>query len=219
MNNSHDETRNCGGPGRPATEDARNVRGLLLDTATRAFAVRGFHGTSLRSIADAVGVNSAMIHYYFGNKPGLYTQVLSDALEPLLARQQALTGDAAGPDLVAELFRMYADVARERPWLPRLIVRDILAADGEARSIFVERIAPRLRATLPPRIAQSIRGGRLREDLDPQLTTLSLVSLAVFPIVAMPILEAVLGVTADAEFYQRLAEHNTQLFEEGAGGG
>lgn len=217
MDGTDEQSHPCGSPGRPATDDARDVRGLLLQAATRAFAERGFHGASVRSIAESAGVNPAMIHYYFGNKPGLYAQVLADALEPLLSRQRALSDDPAGPDPVAELFSMYADVAREQPWLPRLIVRDILAADGQARSVFVERIAPMVRATLPPRIEQSIRSGRLRGDLDPQLTTLSLVSLAVFPIVATPILEAVLGVNADAAFYARLAEHNTRLFQEGAG--
>lgn len=43
----------------------------LMEAAERLFAERGFAGTSVRDIAEAAGVNLAMISYYFGSKEKL----------------------------------------------------------------------------------------------------------------------------------------------------
>jgi AcrR family transcriptional regulator len=43
----------------------------IMEVAERLFADRGFSGTSVRDIAEAAGVNLAMISYYFGSKEKL----------------------------------------------------------------------------------------------------------------------------------------------------
>lgn len=48
----------------------------LLDAAIELFAQRGFHGTSIRDIADRAGANVAAGHYHYGSKDGLYLEVL-----------------------------------------------------------------------------------------------------------------------------------------------
>ncbi|HEU4552458.1 MAG TPA: TetR family transcriptional regulator, partial [Chitinophaga sp.] len=43
----------------------------ILDAAERLFAMHGFHGASVRDIAQEADVNIAMISYYFGSKERL----------------------------------------------------------------------------------------------------------------------------------------------------
>ncbi|MFN8242545.1 MAG: TetR family transcriptional regulator [Ferruginibacter sp.] len=43
----------------------------IIQTAEALFAEKGFDGTSVRDIAEAAGVNVAMISYYFGSKEKL----------------------------------------------------------------------------------------------------------------------------------------------------
>ncbi len=50
----------------------------LLAAATDLFARRGFHGTSIREIAERAGANVAAGHYHYGSKKGLYLHVLRD---------------------------------------------------------------------------------------------------------------------------------------------
>ena len=50
----------------------------LLAAATELFAGRGFHGTSIREIAERAGANVAAGHYHYGSKEGLYLEVLRD---------------------------------------------------------------------------------------------------------------------------------------------
>ena len=47
-----------------------------MDAAVKLFARRGFHGTSLRDITGAAGVDLALVNYHFGGKKQLLVEVL-----------------------------------------------------------------------------------------------------------------------------------------------
>jgi AcrR family transcriptional regulator len=59
-----------------AASPARATPDRLLDAAVELFASRGFHGTSIRDIAERAGANVAAGHYHYGSKEGLYLEVL-----------------------------------------------------------------------------------------------------------------------------------------------
>ncbi len=59
-----------------ATPPTRATRDRLLDAAVDLFARHGFHGTSIRDIAEGAGANVAAGHYHYGSKEGLYLEVL-----------------------------------------------------------------------------------------------------------------------------------------------
>jgi AcrR family transcriptional regulator len=52
-------------------------------SAEQLFADRGFEGVSVRDIASAAGVNSALVGYYFGGKQGLLAEVYTRHCTPL----------------------------------------------------------------------------------------------------------------------------------------
>ncbi|MDR1431424.1 MAG: TetR/AcrR family transcriptional regulator [Propionibacteriaceae bacterium] len=56
--------------------NGRRTRGQIVAEAMTAIAERGFHGTSLRSIAAAVGISPAALLRHFESKDGLLTAVL-----------------------------------------------------------------------------------------------------------------------------------------------
>ncbi len=71
------------------------TREALLGAACEVFARDGFHAASTRAIAQAAGVNQALIAYHFGSKEGLYlavfeniTQSLNQHIGPIHARVQ-----------------------------------------------------------------------------------------------------------------------------------
>lgn len=57
------------------------AREQLIAHATRIFATKGYAAATTREICDAAGVNLAAIHYYFGDKEGLYRTAL---LRPIM---------------------------------------------------------------------------------------------------------------------------------------
>jgi AcrR family transcriptional regulator len=52
------------------------AREQLVAAATRIFAAKGYAAATTREICEAAGANVAAIHYYFGDKEGLYRAVL-----------------------------------------------------------------------------------------------------------------------------------------------
>ncbi len=66
-----------------AQERGARARERLLHEAMRIFADKGFAKASTREICHAAGTNVASIHYYFGDKAGLYRAVLLHPIEAL----------------------------------------------------------------------------------------------------------------------------------------
>jgi AcrR family transcriptional regulator len=54
---------------------APNRKEAILRTAERLFAQRGFHGVSIRDIAEEAGVPLALVGYYYGPKVDLYHEI------------------------------------------------------------------------------------------------------------------------------------------------
>jgi AcrR family transcriptional regulator len=63
--------------------DSESSREKLIASAERLFADRGFDGVSVRDIANAAGVNSALVGYYFRGKEGLLSEVYTRHCEPM----------------------------------------------------------------------------------------------------------------------------------------
>src|ERR1035438_8424269 len=60
----------------PMTRPKRTTKDKLMDAAEKLFARRGFHGTSLRDITGAAGVDLALVNYHFGSKKQFLEAVL-----------------------------------------------------------------------------------------------------------------------------------------------
>lgn len=69
-------------PGRPSgTSDTRE---RILTNARELFARNGIGKTSIRSIAAAAGVDSALVHHYFGTKEQLFAAAVHIPIDPML---------------------------------------------------------------------------------------------------------------------------------------
>ncbi len=71
--------------GRP--HDAKGAREAILNAAEAVFAEHGFDGARVDAIAERAGYNKSLLFQYFGNKLGLYTEVLKRADQDMSAVQ------------------------------------------------------------------------------------------------------------------------------------
>jgi AcrR family transcriptional regulator len=205
-------------PGRPGgAAHAETVRAALLTAARALFAEHDFEAVSVRDIAAAARVNAAMVHYHFGDKLGLYRAMLHETLGPVLARlQDALQPLGAGSgEPVAELLRAIMTTMAREPWVPRLIVREVLAGQGPFRDMFIREFAARGGGRLPGLLKREMAEGRVRDDLDPTLGALSIMSLALFPFIALPVAQELFGIRMTDAFVARLVEHSARLYCDG----
>ncbi len=203
------------GPGRPTGQGPTNVRRKLLNAARDSFIDSGFDGVSSKEIAARAGVNPAMINYYFKNKEGLSRTMMLDAMSPLLEKISAAEESKTQLTLTGFL-RGYMGTLAANPWLPKLVVREVLPDNGRLRGVFLTELAERAAKLLPEIINREQQSKDLRTDLDPGLLMISVISLAVFPFLAAPLLEPVLDVSlTDTLLIDRLIEHTLDVLQRG----
>jgi TetR/AcrR family transcriptional regulator, regulator of cefoperazone and chloramphenicol sensitivity len=97
-------------------------RERILDAAERLFADRGFRKVTVRDICRAAKVNVAAVNYHFGDKLGLYGEVVKAAADVM--RETTEAARRAGEGLPAE--------ERLRRFLVVFIGR-LMAAGGKTR--------------------------------------------------------------------------------------
>jgi AcrR family transcriptional regulator len=87
---------------RSKSKSPQQTRSRLLQVAGRLFSEHGYKSVSLRQIADAAGVNSALIGYHFGGKQGLFAEAYRSHAAPINAermRRLQLLLDRGKPQL------------------------------------------------------------------------------------------------------------------------
>jgi AcrR family transcriptional regulator len=86
--------------GRRPKGQGPDLREAILDAAEALFSRHGFYGVTVRQVASEAGVDTALIHYYFGAKRELFDSVFArragilnkSRLEALTAYEQAHGG-------------------------------------------------------------------------------------------------------------------------------
>jgi TetR/AcrR family transcriptional regulator len=203
--------------GRPRTENSEDVRERLLTAARDLFLRYGYRAVSSRQIANGAGANVAMIRYYFGGKPGLYREIFNTLIQPIRAGIDAMTHGLVTVEL-GSLMGAATRVWAANPWLLGLVIREVLMPDGPLRGMFIKEFPERLAPLIERIVQQEIQRGRIREGLDPKLVVLSMVSLGLFPFLALPVTSKVFGVRQDEELLQRFISHTTELLAHGIAG-
>lgn len=74
----------------------------ILNAAVRVFGSRGYHGTSVRDIAEAAGVSPGSLYNHFASKHDLLVVILERGLDNLVAASEDALYEAS-PDPVSRL--------------------------------------------------------------------------------------------------------------------
>ena len=101
-------------------------REKLFIAASREFAACGFDGAKVDRIAEAAGVNKAMLYYHFPNKAALYRDVLIDMFQST-GRAVRTVRDAGGsPETqIRGFIRAFVVEGQARPHFPPIWLREI----------------------------------------------------------------------------------------------
>jgi AcrR family transcriptional regulator len=125
----------------------------ILDAAESLFAAHGFAGTSVRDIANAVGLNPASLYNHFANKEALYEAVLARGIRPLVdLLEEAAKGDTVDAETV--ITSVMEHLART-PQLPRLIQHEALSGGEHLTEVVRNWVRP----LLVPAMAAASRQG------------------------------------------------------------
>lgn len=109
----------------------------ILAAAAEEFASRGFFGARTQAIADAAGVNKAMLHYYFRTKENLYSRVIAGALRRILDQVgQAWLGQDSIELRLEKVVDAYMDNYERNPGFLKIILREFVDGGERLRKVF-----------------------------------------------------------------------------------
>lgn len=128
-------------PPEPTPAAPPTARDRLLHEAMRLFGERGFDAVTTREICAAAGVNPGAIHYHFGDKDGLYAEVLGLPVRELLQQLDGFDDAALG---LHESIRRFL-----RPFLSddgacsaQLFFREMQAPSAIFTAMVVRKVGP-----------------------------------------------------------------------------
>ena len=97
-----------------------DLRQQILITAKNLFIQQGYHGLSMRQIAEALGVSKAALYYYFRDKEELLLAILDSYLDEMEAALQRIQQEQIG---ARQQIRALVDLILLQPADQRAVIR------------------------------------------------------------------------------------------------
>ena len=188
----------------PGTEEK------VLEAARKVFMIKGRAGARMQDIADAAGINKAMLHYYFRDKDKLFETVFIAEAQKFFPKINIIF-QANMPlfEKIEKFVGEYIDEMANNPLLPWFIMNEI-NSDPEQflNKLWSKGNAPKPVALLQ-QIETEIKKGTIKR-VQPVHLLMNIFSMTVFPFIARPMLARVLHIT-DAGFKQAMEERKKEI--------
>lgn len=198
------------------TEPTQTKEQAILAAAEQEFLSKGFDGARTTSIASAAGVTHAMLHYYFRTKEQLFERILDEKLRLMGESVLAAFGQPNLPlqKRLRDAIGSHFDFIARNPDLPRFIVNEVFSRPDryETMRARIREIADTLMRDMQRELdALAARGEA--EPLDVRMLMLDIISLNVFPFIAYPLIEPILGSFSNdrARFFELRKAENVEV--------
>ena len=119
---------------------AESGRDRILDEAAALFLRLGYEGTSLRQLADTVGMKAGSLYYHFASKDDLLTEILRrgiDVMQTAFGEAEASTGSARPVDRIEAHVRAHLSALFENGPYTAAHVMTFRTAPESVREIVV----------------------------------------------------------------------------------
>ena len=152
----------------------------ILQAATKLFAQENFSAVSIKQIATASGVNSALISYYFGGKKNLYQEVLYTEADKFLMLQDKIRAQMESP---LQKLRSYVDSIAEmqlkQPYNMHLFSRELLRPQPMFE-IYVKNRLYKIHQFMAELVNEAIACGEIITDIKPTHVAFTLEGIIMF---------------------------------------
>jgi TetR/AcrR family transcriptional regulator, cholesterol catabolism regulator len=149
----------------------------LTREASRLFAQKGYHGTSIGDIAEALGVQKGSLYSHIASKEDLLWETLSEGAAAFHAALDGIPDDLPPVDKIRAALRAHLRVVAEQLDVATVFVQEWRYLEGARRDEFIAE-----RRRYEERIRELLREGRdlgdLRSDLDDTAAALLFLSAA-----------------------------------------
>lgn len=161
-------------------QQAERTRGVIVASATRLFAQKGYHATSMTDLTVAAGLTRGAIYHHFAGKEAVFRAVV-DAVRTTWGQEVGaeLTRHEDALDQIAALIRGHARLISERPELCLVItgLSEEMRGTQPELAAALHGVYRELIAVVQGLLTAGRDRGQVRADLDPHLVAVDVVGL------------------------------------------
>lgn len=121
------------------------TRVALIESAYHQFTQRGYHGASMRAIAEGAGLAVSGIYNHFASKDAIFEAVILmyHPLMKIMPQLTALEGDTLAALLHSAIDRANSELDQE-PHIFNLLMIELIECEGRHVPVLAEALLPRL---------------------------------------------------------------------------
>lgn len=170
-----------------------DTEGKILEAAKKIFVERGFSGAKMQQIADAAGINKALLHYYFRSKDKLFDIIFEREVDDFISHfSSSFAPQGTIEETLKSSMQRAIQYFSENPVIPVSIINELnrnpQKVDLIKNNVRLTGFVHRLKA----RVETDIREKKIKE-IRPEKLLMAIMSLILFPIMARNVMSAILG--------------------------
>ena len=171
------------------TDKKETTEQQILDAAKKVFQAKGMEGARMQEIADAAGINKAMLHYYYRSKEMLFEAVFKSAFLLLAPQLNAILNDESSvEDKIKNFSFNYITFMSKHPYLPNFIFQELNRKEDFILKLKENTGFPNL-TKFQIKVEQEIKQGILNPIASDQLFV-NIIALNIFPFLGKPLIKA-----------------------------
>ena len=180
----------------------------IIISAKEIFHKKGFAGARMQEIADASGVNKALLHYHFKSKDVLFRAVLLAGVAeifPLI--MSTLNGPKPLREKIISVVELYINQIAQNPQLPGFVLNELTQNPNFIQDNLQGMVSkPTLFIS---QMEEAIRQGEILPT-DPIQLIASIIGLCVFPFIGKPMIQFISGKN-EKEFQQFIVDRKAHI--------
>jgi AcrR family transcriptional regulator len=129
--------------GRADARSRTDTRARIQQIAVELFTEHGYEGTSLREIAERLGVTKAALYYHFKSKEDIIQSLVEDYQGQMDGLIDLARSEPRTPETRREILARYVDIVAERDQVFRMLHQNQAVLNTMASAIRTLKTAPR----------------------------------------------------------------------------
>lgn len=160
----------------------------IKETARRLFQEKGFDAVRTREIAEAAGINSALLHYYFRSKEKLFHIIMVESINEMFSflRQLIYDNSTTLSEKIDLIANGYIEVIKANPNLALFVLNELNSNSGRIINESGIKKNMLVDSCLFDQINEQLKKKSIK--ISPLHIMLNTISLAVMPVIARPLI-------------------------------
>jgi AcrR family transcriptional regulator len=181
----------------------------IKQAAQKVFMQKGYAAARTRDIAEAAGINLALLNYYFRSKEKLFDIIMLENLQQFIEGIKEILNNrkTSIEQKVEAIVTNYIDLLTRQPDLPLFILHELRTHPKEIVSK-IDRDKFINKSYFMQQIKDAAKQGKIA-PVNPLHFLINIISLTVFPFVASPVLQNIGGL--NQQDFNALMEERKKL--------